>query len=292
MPVFLLFVAYLGGALVLAAVLFYPLYSLLSAIPDLPYHKILSRSAMLFAAIGLIFFLRRLKLANRDDLGYGLPRRRFLRVMGLGWLAGVLSMLVPFVLLDLLGVRELRPGGIDMGRILDAARSGLIGGFAVAFIEETFFRGALYSGIRRNAGVWSAAVLSSLLFASLHFIRPRAFPEDTVIDWSSGFTLLAGAFDAYSGGALWDSFVALFAVGVLLTLLRAWQGNIALAIGVHAGWVMVIKVGKTLTQKDDDAPLAFLSGSYDGVIGWLVTAYLVLMVLAVLRPAMRNAGRT
>ena len=72
--------------------------------------------------------------------------------------------------------------------------------------------------------------------------------------------------------------------------MRAWRGNIALAIGVHAGWVLVIKVGKTLTHKDETAPLAFLSGSYDGVIGWLVTAYLALLILAVWRPAVRNAG--
>lgn len=278
MSVLLAFVAYLAAGLILAAAAFYPLHELLSGIPDLPAHKILSRAAMLFALAALPWFLRSLKLADRQSLGYGLPRRRFLTAMAWGWVAGVVTMAIPFFLLIALGVREPKPVPPEVGRILSAALSGLVGGLLIGFIEETFFRGALFSGIRRTGGISLAAVLSALLFASLHFIRPEPLADNAVIGWTSGFDVLFGAFDAYAGTGIWDSFSALFAVGILLALVRAWHGSIAVAVGMHAGWVLVIKVGKTLTRKDPDAPLAFLSGSYDGIIGWLVAGYLAALI--------------
>jgi hypothetical protein len=69
----------------------------------------------------------------------------------------------------------------------------------------------------------------------------------------------------------------LFAVGMFLSLVRERNGNIALALGLHAGWVMVIKVGQYLTALHPDAPLAQLVGSYDGIIGWLAAAWISLL---------------
>jgi len=292
MPVFLAFTAFLAASLILAAALYYPVFLGISSLAEVPAHKILTRVGMLIAAGFLIYLLRHFALANRSALGYGLARPRFVRRLLTGWIWGIATMAIPFLLLLALGVRELQPDPVDTARITKALVGGLLGGLAVGFIEETFFRGALYSGMRRRTGLWQTALFSALLFAALHFIRPQPFPPGEVIGWTSGFSLLAGAFDAYSGVAMWDSFVALVTVGILLTLVRALDGSIALAVGLHAGWVLVIKLGKTMTVGVKDSPLAYLTGTYDHVIGWLVTGWLVLLIAAIWRPVMAKERGT
>ncbi len=42
-------------------------------------------------------------------------------------------------------------------------------------VEETFFRGALYGGLRTRMGVWGAAAFSGALFASVHPTLPTGF---------------------------------------------------------------------------------------------------------------------
>src|SRR5690606_1160532 len=148
---FLLFVLLLAGALIVCAALTYPAWLLVSAISIEPVHRVMNRVAMLLALVGLVVLTRRLGLSNRDALGYGLPRRPFVRQLAVGWIAG-LALMTPLVgLLLLLDIREMRTGTtIEWGSIL---LTGILSGFAVAFIEETFFRGVLFSAVRRTSGV-------------------------------------------------------------------------------------------------------------------------------------------
>jgi membrane protease YdiL (CAAX protease family) len=94
-----------------------------------------------------------------------------------------------------------------------------------------------------------------------------------------------------------DSFVALVMVGVFLALVRERTGHIGWGIGLHAGWVFVIQVTRRVTEEDPQAPLAFLTGDYDGVIGWLGAAWISLLAVLYWRwtqpkPARRDRSPT
>ena len=92
--------------------------------------------------------------------------------------------------------------------------------------------------------------------------------------------MLAGMFHQYDDFAGFaDSFIALFAAGLLLSLIRERSGNIALCIGIHAGWVLTIKLTREVTNAATDAPAAFLIGSYDNIIGWAAAVVLGLVTL-------------
>jgi membrane protease YdiL (CAAX protease family) len=95
--------------------------------------------------IGLVVLTRRLGLANRAAMGYGLPRREFMRQLAIGWLAGFMLM-VPLVGLLLgLDVRVLKA---DFAQNLPGLiAGGILSGLAVALIEETFFRGVLFTAL-------------------------------------------------------------------------------------------------------------------------------------------------
>lgn len=274
MGIFFAFVAYLGSMLVLAAALHYPLYTLLSHGFDIRPDRLMYRSAMLFAAIGLWPFMSWLGLASREAAGFGLPRREFWTEVGKGWLAGLAILVVLSLALLVLDIRAPQPMGPlpHLGKVM---LTGLVGGLLVGFIEETFFRGVMHTGLRRQLPLWQTLTLTSALYAALHFMRPPRMGADDPVDWGTGWQLLAGMFDRFADPLpLLDSFVALFMVGVFLSLVRERTGNIALCIGLHAGWVLVIKLTLALTATVPGAALGFLSGSYDGIIGWLAAIWL------------------
>lgn len=282
MRAFLLFVALLAGALILAAAVTYPAWLLVSTISVEPVHRVMNRVAMLFALVGLIVLTRKLGLSNRASLGYDLPRREFLRQLGFGFMSG-LALMAPLIgLLLASGIRQVKPD-LDVN-IATLILGGLATGFTVAFIEETFFRGALYTAVARTSGVAAAVIAPSVLYAALHFLGGRLRVAADDVSWEHGFMVLGRLFERYVDPlAFVDSFVALAVLGVLFALVRWRTGAIAACIGLHAAGVCVIAVVRKASFVNPDAELGELVGTYDGVIGWAALIWFALIALGFAR---------
>jgi len=126
------------------------------------------------------------------SLGYGLPRRAFLREASLGLALGVASMLAVVGLMTALGLLAWAPAaGVNTGtQLLRLVALRLVSGFAVAFIEETFLRGAMHTAIERESGTRLAVLLTALLYARRTSCQLR-HPAGQVTP-RSGLELLAG----------------------------------------------------------------------------------------------------
>ena len=70
------------------AIFTYPAWLLLHPHADFPFHRIGGRIGMLALAVGFAAAARHLRLNDRGSLGYGLPRRRFLRELSIGLASG------------------------------------------------------------------------------------------------------------------------------------------------------------------------------------------------------------
>jgi len=280
MKVFAIFLLFLLGSLLAAALLFYPTWLGVSLLGEIPPHKLLNRLAKVLALLYFFLLLRQIHMNDPRALGYALPARRFIAHIGLGVALGTTMLLILSLALTVLDVRVAdsdRWGQWE--RLPSLLLGGLGAGLAVAFIEETFFRGAMYGAIRRSGSMLRAATLSSVFYAALHFLGPRALPPDTLVGWGTGLEILANNFHRFADPSILSSLVALFSVGMLLALVRERTGNIALCIGLHTGWVMTIKATKWLTDVDTSADLVFLIGPYDGITGWLATAWVGVVAL-------------
>jgi membrane protease YdiL (CAAX protease family) len=272
MRAFGLFLCLFVMAGVLGACLAYPAYELTSTFAGWAFHRVAGRIAMLVLALELVWFCRRMHLRTRRDFGYGLPWRRFTAQSTLWGVAGVGTAALGAAFLFATGLRVVNPGFVPSATgLLRLVLIGLSSGLAVALIEETVMRGAMHTAIQRESGPWVAAGLTAPLFAALHFFAKVRIPPEELA-WHSGFDLLSRSFAPlvhFTG--VFDAFLSWLAVGLLLSYTRVLTGNIAVAIGLHAGWVVVLRMLQESTARGTTPAYAMWVGKFDGLLGlWLL----------------------
>src|SRR5437762_12483897 len=146
MRAFAWFLALMALALAAIAVFSYPAWTLLHPFFDFPFHRVGERIGMLALLVGFVLLARHLRLADRTSLGYGLPRRAFLREMSLALILGVASMLAVVGLMSAFGLLEWTPAA-DFSRadLPPLAALRLVRGLAGAFLEDTLLRGPMHT---------------------------------------------------------------------------------------------------------------------------------------------------
>lgn len=233
--------------------------------------------AMLFLSI---FPIARWLKFNKEMLGFTsfkIMFSQFWRGFGLSFLV----LLPAFFTLNALGVHS-----IDYSKawtfLWILKKIGVAFGLAlvIGLLEESVFRGLLLSGLRKHLSAFSAIWLSSIYYAALHFLDCKSPVLESSPTLQNSFELLGAAYQNMF--ALQDptAFLALCAVGLFLGVLR-WQGeiNLAVCIGCHTGWVTLIRMIKSTSQVHLDSPYAFLVSYYDGIIGLLITGWLILILM-------------
>jgi len=268
MRAFAWFLGVLVAAGLAAAAIAYPVFELTSSVAPWPFHRVYGRIAMLAAAGALVFWCRRFGVANGRELGYGLPWRRFCAVAALFAAVGIVTASAGAAFLLLAGIRVVSdPASLaSPAHLAHLALIALSSGLAVAMIEETVMRGALHSAIARERGQMAALWLIAPLFAVLHFFAKTHVDSP---DWTSGFHLLAGSFAPLGNlRAVLDSLLAWAVVSLVLSLTRILTGNIAAAVGLHTGWVVVLRLLQEATGSGT-LQSAWV-GRFDGLVGYWV----------------------
>lgn len=273
---------YAAGAFVLGGALAGPLHAALDALGIAPadFSGFTLRLVQLFALLGLWPLMRVLDLHGAGAWGLtpGSDLRTFLAGALRGFVAGALMMAALFAVLVAFGIRS---GGEQLGSIawLPRLAGFLAAAVVVAFIEELWFRGALHSAFQQVGGVPAALLAVAALYSAVHFIDTSLSFASSEIGIGSGFEALGAAFHDFAGPGSGGPAAALFAAGVLLGIVRHRRGGVAECIGIHAGWVLVNKTGRTLTGPEPDSDWAWLASGYDGVIGWAACALFSLLAL-------------
>ena len=261
----------MGGAL-----LAYPVSLCLSPswTAALPPDELTFRLAQLLALLGVWPLLKFTGGVSRVRLGlvFGTGPMGALQQFSRGFLFGLLTLgtiIVCLLLLDVRGTSE-EVWTRFLGRLPRLAVSAFLSAVVVALIEEFWFRGGLhgyFAVIYRPA----AFLVVPTLYGAVHFLRPTGYVPAYPMNWTTGFEVLGVGLASMFESEHVDAFVALFAAGLLLAILRHYSGSIAVCIGVHAGWVFLIKLTRKATVREEDSPLAVLISDYDGIIGWLGT---------------------
>jgi len=271
---FAIFTGLIALGLAGIAILGYPAWLVMAPWLDNPkFHRIASRVGMLLLTIGFVIVVRRLKMADRQSLGFGLPARKFVAEVFKALMLGIVLMMPALMTMLLLDMRE--PAGEPLSALqwVRLALGAIITGLTVALIEETFLRGAMQFAITRESGARVAIVLTSLVYAATHFIgRYRVKAAD--VHAGSGIDMLAFALGDFAQPLHFiDAFLCLVAVGILLGMARVYTGNIAACIGLHAGWVAVIYVVNETSKREVGSSLSWMLSDVNGFLGWMVLAW-------------------
>ncbi|MDC0435350.1 CPBP family intramembrane metalloprotease [bacterium] len=277
----LLFIGYFLIALISGAAISYPVYEFLSNWMELDFERVANRCVLIAAILFFVALCKKINFSAGCDLGYSTDKRQFYTdiVKGIG--LGVLIMSTIAVGLLITNNRIIDTiWGLSALNIISILASGLISGLMIALLEETLFRGAMLSAIRRESTAFIAITVTSFFYALVHFIQPEIQLDSNSLDWTSGFVLLKYALANLANvSQIADSLIALFLAGVLLSIVRLRTNRIAICIGIHAGWVLVIQVTKRITDSNSDSEFAFLTGSYDNVTGYLAAVFLIFIIV-------------
>lgn len=230
---------FVGGAL-LAPWLFHAVGALAAYFPalreiaEMPFGRYVNRALLIAALVGMPFFLRGAGIRSWADVGWD-PRRPRWRRLGAGFALGLASLAAVCVVAIAAGARELdtsRTAGEWAARFAGAVGTALL----VGVLEELLFRGAFFGGLARATGWRAALVLSSAIYAIVHFLgRPETPP---VVAWDSGLRVLPSTLRAMGDPhAVLPGFLTLTLAGIILALAYRLTGDLWASIGIHAGWI-------------------------------------------------------
>jgi membrane protease YdiL (CAAX protease family) len=263
----------IGGAL-LAPWLYWLAHVFASEFPKMaaaPFSRFVERSLVILALVGLWPLLRALGVSSWREAGVVAPNGRLNKLFG-GLLLGVLSLGLVAGTAFVCGNRvPARTGNAHevVAVILTAIGTAIL----VSVVEELLFRGGIFGGLRK-CFYWPMALLgSSMVYALVHFLNRPDFAG--AVGWQSGLVLLprmlGGLVDV---PALVPGFFNLTLAGVLLGTAYQRTGNLYFSVGLHTGWVFLLKAYGAFTVTAPQAATWFLG------TGKIIDGWLALIVLA------------
>jgi membrane protease YdiL (CAAX protease family) len=255
-------------------------YFMVQGIGDfVPFRQIITRSTQLFLVLSIFPAMVYLKI-KKEELGFA-PRSVFFKQLLQGFWLGFMTLMPVFIVLYTLRINVIDETHTWTVELLARDMSiSLLLALIISLIEEPLFRGILLAGLNKKLPVMVAILISSTYYAALHFLSSKTDIPVQDISLFSGFKLLGEAVGNLLNPEILSAFFALLMVGIFLGVLRTQvKASLGLCIGCHTCWVWQIKMSKKLFNTDFSSEYLYLVNSYDGVIGPLVTGWLMLAIV-------------
>jgi len=271
------------------AVIAYPLKLLLDPVLGLAFRKYLTYATLISGLIISGVYLQLYNSLSLKAFGYSGKLFKFLNGMLNGFVYGMIIMLIIEVLLLVLGIHEIDTSrSVSMALVMERLTKALLAGLLIGLVEESIFRGALFTGLYKQTGAVITVFFSSLVYSTVHFIRYRDLPTDTDISWLTGISMMPEAFRRFHEWSIVDYFLTLFIFGVLLGLLRLKHRSIAACIGVHAGIGVLIKLSDYFTNRTHNSSFDYLVSQYNSTFGWI--SFVVILLCTIFYFVKLNSG--
>jgi membrane protease YdiL (CAAX protease family) len=240
---------------------------------DLDFAQTLRRCLLVGVVSALLWAFRPWREVPPDLWGLRGPRARP-RLLVLGALLAV-SMLLATTLLEAALGRfswDRERGG---EKFWDRLPATVLGGVAIALLEEAFFRGWLLERLRRRLALATAVFLGALLFALPHAFRGTAAPADLPASLDGvGRALAAWGRNLADVSDFGPRFVGLVLLAILLSAGALRTGSLLFPIGIHFGAHVYLQQASALTHRTPERDWLGSKWLYDGPVLWVVMAAL------------------
>ncbi|OGW85100.1 MAG: hypothetical protein A3C35_02630 [Omnitrophica bacterium RIFCSPHIGHO2_02_FULL_46_11] len=272
---------------VLSVLLTPPIYAILFPIsPFFKFERIFNRLVMVFSIVAAVLFVvvPQIKKGGmfRDwtiwkDYGFDFSAP-WKKLVAYGFLGGAVTVLVLAVIEVAFGPRYLRQPVLFQD-VIERLVKGTTSGLIVGIVEEFFFRGFIFTHLRRTMGnVFSPLILTSAFYSLAHFFdNGQIFiPKDP--SFGDAIWLLLGYLEPIVKHfpVILPEFTGLFLFGILLNEAFIRTRSLFLSIGIHAGAVFLIKFQHSFVRLEPNGyhPLFGQSSYSDAPIEWLMLVVL------------------
>jgi uncharacterized protein len=177
--------------------------------PPTPSQKLPLVGSLYLCAPPLLWSFAHLENQSFSVYGFNAPYSSILVSTGIGLVVGTVGLIGLFVIQQWLGWLTWQA---DWQKLSNVLLPTFLIGLWISFTEELVFRGFLLNQLQVASEIGWAAVFASTVFAILHLV--------------------------WEGQAAVSQLPGLWLMGMVLVLAR-WldDGNLGLAIGLHAGWI-------------------------------------------------------
>ncbi|MDP3010518.1 MAG: CPBP family intramembrane metalloprotease [Methylococcales bacterium] len=267
----------LGAAIAVSCVL---AFFIMKGVGDvIPFQKMISKSTQLLLILSIFPAMKLLNI-DKEQLGFA-ARPVFLKQLLQGLGLGLLTLLPIFIVLYVLKINVFDATKVwTLGSVLAKLGYTLFLALLISLIEEPLFRGILLTGLRKKMPIALSIVVSAVYYSALHFLDNNVDISAHDVHFFTGFKLLKGAFLNVFNPMMFSSFISLMMVGIFLGIVRTQiKTSLGVCIGCHASWVWQIKMSKILFDTNIWSDYIYLVGSYDAIVGPLVTGWLLLEII-------------
>ena len=273
------FTIYILFFAVLSSLIFTLLHMQFDEQPMLALNKAIKYGAILLCGIFIVPALKASKLYQRQLVGYLEPKPIFLLNMLKGFLTSIL-LLAPlicfFAYLDI-RIFDLNSIIFDQYFLFTIIFTVFIS-FLVGIIEESFFRGIM---IQKNSNLIITSIVvffGSAVYSIFHFIKIPLI-IDEVIYWNTGLTELFKAFGNIFNIMQYDAALTLLVFGIFLAVIRLSLKTISYGIGLHAGFIFIIKTTKQVSNVDLNSEHKYLVSNHDQFLGSASTIWITTLLI-------------
>ncbi len=248
-----------------------------------PLSRVFDRVLMLTSVAGLLLKSSRVQFAQRIKRNLGQPLENLDTILR-GFIAGLSGVALLWILAFALcgGATGSAEAANKSLILIQPFLKAISSAIAVAFIEESFFRAFLLDGAQEELGAIPALLLTSAVYAAVHFLRSKS-GSATSSFWSSGFLVPISAARSLLTLKVIPGFIGLMLLGLLLG--RAFQltGSAHLSVGLHAGVVFGAKFWRAAYPTSDTCRQRWLLGYgwpslISGFAAWVLIAAMLAIV--------------
>lgn len=233
-------VVFIGGAL-LAPWVFYglkalaPHWDFANNVAGKPFRALVNRTVYLVALIGMWPLIRALKIGSWREIGWWVKPGWFKELASGAAFGAALLLIAAAAAVFMGGAKIANPN------VASKLPSIILTAVFVAILEETFFRGAIFSVLRRASTETKALWATSAIYAIFHFFARPVSPTD--IHWNSGLIILAKMLSGFVDPKLvLPGFLSLTLLGVIFNLAFLRTGALYVSIGIHAAAIFWSKL--------------------------------------------------
>jgi len=233
-----------------------------------PFERVLSRLVMIFGFIAIAVFIKKdLRIFQQ----YGFTSdKNFYRWIGWGLLFGIGTLVSLALFESFMGVYDVGLR-VKWDRIPERVFKALCTGLLVATLEEFFFRGFIFLTLCKVMTRFWSFIITNSLYSVVHFFRGTKQPWDEPSVADSFSVLISWLKPLGDWQHVLPNFFGLLLFGCILSYVFVKTKSLYMAIGIHAGVVLFLKVDVNFFAAKGTS-LEWLYGGgdyYGGVIPWI-----------------------